>query len=82
MVTVAFHIALSILVWMAAVRRIPRWGLGVAILLHAGIDVFAMLYQLGIITNIWLTVAALVVLVPIACVGIWRVYQQTELTTP
>lgn len=81
-VTVAFHIALSMLVWMAAVRRIPRWGFGIAILLHAGIDVFAMLYQLGIITNIWLTEAALVVLVPIVCIGIWRVYQRTEVTAP
>ena len=80
MVTVAFQIALSMLVWMAAVRRIPRWGFGIAILLHAGIDVLAMLYQLGIITNIWFTEAALAVLVPIVCVVIWRVYQRTGIT--
>ena len=80
MVTLAFHIALSMLVWMIVARHIPRWGFGIAILLHAGMDVFALLYQLGIITNIWLTEAALVVLVPIVCIGIWRVYKQTEIT--
>lgn len=80
MVTLTFHIALSMLVWMAVARRIPRWGFGVAVLLHAGMDVFASLYQLGIITNIWLTEAALAVLVPIVCIGIWRVYQQTRIT--
>lgn len=78
MMTLAFHIALSILVWMVAARRLPRWGFGIAILLHAAIDVFAALYQLGIITNIWLTEAALAVLAPIVCIGIWRVYKQTE----
>ena len=79
-VTLAFHIALSMLVWMVVARRMPRWGFGIAILLHAGMDVFAMLYQLGIITNIWLTEAALLILVPIVCIGIWRAYKQTEAT--
>lgn len=80
MVTLAFHIALSMLIWMVSVRRIPLWGFGIAILLHAAIDVFAMLYQLGIITNIWFTEVALVVLVPIVCIGIWRIYKHTEVT--
>ena len=80
MVTLAFHIALSMLVWMVVARHIPQWGFGIAILLHAGMDVFAMLYQLGVITNIWLTEAALAVLVPVVCIGIWRVYKKTEAT--
>lgn len=77
MMSLAFHIALSMLVWMVTARQIPRWGFGIAILLHAAIDVIAMLYQLGIITSIWLTEAALVILVPVVCVAIWQVYKRT-----
>ena len=39
-----------------------------------------MLYQLGIIANIWLTEAVLAVLVPIVSIGIWRVYKRTKIT--
>ena len=47
------HISLSILVF-ASVKDKDYKKLVLAILLHAGIDVFAGLYQAGAITNVWL----------------------------
>ena len=43
------------LVWMVVTGRVRRLWLAGAILLHAGVDVGAVLYQLGIWRSLWLT---------------------------
>lgn len=52
---IALHIALSMLIWMVVTRRLPMWGYGLAILLHALTNLPAALYQTGILTGIWPT---------------------------
>lgn len=75
--SVAFHIALSMLIWMVVTRRLPVWGYGLAVLLHAVVDVPAMLYQTGIVTGIWLTEALAVVLTAaIVALVVW-LYRRT-----
>lgn len=52
LITMIFHIVLSILVWMVVTGRLKKlWLLG-AILLHALCDVGAALYQVGLL-SIW-----------------------------
>lgn len=52
---IALHISLSVLVFLAAKRKGKGYLFPVAILIHAGIDCFAMLYRIGVITSIaWL----------------------------
>ena len=58
----ALHLALSMLVWMVVTRRLPMWGYGLAIALHAVSNVPAALYQCGIGT-IWVIEIATFVLV-------------------
>lgn len=72
MVTLALHIALSVLVWMVVTRRLPAWGWALALVLHAGADVVAGLYQTGILTGIWLTEALVLAYTAAVCYGVWR----------
>ena len=51
---ICLHIALSVLVFQAVKRPGKRWLYPAAILLHAGMDVFAALYQRGVL-SIWLS---------------------------
>lgn len=69
------HVALSMLIWMVATKRLPLWGYALAIVLHALTNVPAGLYQTGVVTSIWLIEALTVLLV--ACVGVvvWKLYQ-------
>lgn len=76
-VTVALHIALSVLVWMAVTKRLPAWGWALAVLLHAGADVAAGLYQTGILTGIWLTEALVLIYTAAVCCGVWRLWHKT-----
>lgn len=50
---VCIHIACSIIMYKAVKEPRKLWLWPVAILLHASIDVFAGLYQVGIITNLF-----------------------------
>lgn len=52
-IVVCFHIALSVLVFEAVKRPGKGWLYPLAIALHAGLDVFAALYQAGVLTSIW-----------------------------
>jgi len=61
------HVALSIIVFIAARSREKRWYLPLAVLLHAVFDMPVALYQRGVIENLWalelyLAVTALLVL--------------------
>ena len=75
-VTLALHIALSVLVWMVVTKCLPApcWALAVA--LHAGADVVAGLYQTGILTNVWLTEALVLIYTAAVCYGVWRLWRK------
>jgi len=53
MPAIAVHISLSVLVFYAVFGKNKWWLYPAAIVLHAIVDVFAMLYQIGVITNIF-----------------------------
>lgn len=74
-ITMALHIALSMLVWMTVTGRLPKWGYPAAILLHALTDVTAVVYQLGYITSIWLTEAIIAAVTLAICLGVRRLYK-------
>lgn len=75
LVTVLFHVALSVLVFAAARRPGKLWLYPVAILLHACVDFIAVLYQLGIIKSLLLTegfITVYTVLVVAFARWVWR----------
>lgn len=74
--TIIFHIALSVLVFFAA-NRPGRWGLyPLAIFIHAFLDVFAVMYQRGVITNL-LVMELIIIAVTAATVYVtYRIYQK------
>lgn len=73
--TIAFHIALSVFVFMA-VKRPGKWYFyPVAILLHVFLDVFAVLYQRGVITNIVIMEAIIIVITLITSYFAYRIYK-------
>lgn len=78
LITIIFHIVLSILVWMVVTGRLKKlWLLG-AILLHAAADVGAVLYQRGIL-SIWAAELYMAVFVLLVC---WLVLQLLRKTRP
>lgn len=74
-VTIAFHIALSMVIWMVVTKRLPKWGYAAAVALHAAVDSIAILYQLGVLRSLWLTEVILAAATALVCWGVWRVYQ-------
>lgn len=71
------HLALSMLVWMVVTRRLPMWGYGLSIALHAVANVPAALYQCGIGT-IWITEIATCVLTAGVAVLVSRLYRRAQ----
>ena len=65
---IAFHIAASVLVWLAASRRGPFSLYLLAIFFHTLLNFPAGLYQLGILTNIWVVELAVCLLAAVICV--------------
>ncbi len=76
MTALALHIALSVLVWMVVTKRLPAWGWAAAVLLHAGADIPAGLYQTGILTNVWLTEVLVLAYTAAVCCGVWRLWRR------
>lgn len=74
LVTICLHIALSVLVFQAVKRPGKRWLYPAAILLHAGMDVFAALYQRGVIT-LWTSEALMAAFTALTCVLAFRLYR-------
>ncbi|MDD4074775.1 MAG: YhfC family glutamic-type intramembrane protease [Eubacteriales bacterium] len=75
MTAIALHISLSVLVFMAVKRK--RFILyPVAILLHAGVDFFAVLYQQGIITSIALIEILIAAVTAVIALYAVRLYQK------
>lgn len=76
--TIAFHIALSVFVFIA-VKRPGKWYFyPAAILLHTFLDIFAVLYQRGVITNIIIMEAIIIVITLITSYFAYRIYQSDE----
>lgn len=75
LVAISFHIAASVLVWMAACKRGP-WGLYfLAIFFHMAMNFPAGLYQFGTLQNIWIVesiTAGVALCICIATVFIYR----------
>lgn len=76
LITMALHIALSMLVWMVVTKRLPKWAWAAAVALHAGTDVVAGLYQTGVLTDVWLTELLVAAYTAAVCCGVWRVYRR------
>lgn len=74
LVTICLHIALSVLVFQAVKRPGKRWLYPAAILLHAGMDVFAALYQRGVIT-LGTSEGLMAAFTALTCVLAFRLYR-------
>lgn len=70
--TVCLHIALSMIVWMVVTKRLPKWGYFMAVGLHAGIDVFAALYQAGVLHSVWAIEGLIALYTAVVCAGVYR----------
>ena len=77
---ISLHISLSVLVFFA-VQRGRKALFPLAILLHAAVDWFAMLYQVGIIRNIWLLEAGVVVACLVIALLAIRIYRSEKVSS-
>lgn len=75
LVAICFHIALSIIIYMVVTKRLPFYGYFAAVLLHAGMDCFAVAYQMGAITNIWLLEGLMGIMTAVVCFVVFKVWQ-------
>lgn len=79
-IALAFHLAASVLVWMAATGRGP-WGLYfLAILFHACLNFPAGLYQFGLLQNVWLLELLTALLALAACLVTKWIYDSCSKT--
>lgn len=75
-VTFAFAVAASLLVWMAATGRGP-WGVFfLAILLHTVVEFPLQAYRSGALKNGWIALAATAALTLAVCFGTARAYEK------
>lgn len=76
------HMALSLLIWMVIVKRLPFWFYPVAIGLHALLDLPACLYQAGVLKSIvaGVELPTLVIVLAIAAF-VWGLYRHTRQAT-
>lgn len=75
-VAICFHIALSVLVFWAVKRPGRLWLYPAAILLHAVLDVCAVLYQRGVIPNIYITEVLIGIFTLLVCIPVARLYRR------
>lgn len=74
--TIIFHIALSVLVFSAA-HRPGKWYLyPLAILIHMFLDIFAVLYQKGVLGSLLVVEAGIAVVTALTAYFAYRVYQE------
>lgn len=79
-IAVAFHMAASVLVWMAATGRGP-WGLYfLTILLHAAVNFPAGMYQTGVLKNVWLVEGITALPVLVICLATAAAYDKCSQT--
>ncbi len=77
MIALVLQISLSLFV-LKAVADKKWWYFIYAILIHAGIDMFAVLYQLGIITNVYILIGIILVLTSVVTFFAFRFYNRDE----
>lgn len=68
---ITVHIALSVLVWVAVMRKKKWWLFPLAIVLHALTNVTAAMFQAGLLTNIWLMYGGFIVM---TLITLWIAY--------
>lgn len=68
---ITVHIALSILVWIAVMKKAKWWLFPLAIVLHALTNTTAAMFQAGLLTNIWLMYGGFIVMTMIT---LWIAY--------
>lgn len=73
---IAFHIALSVLVFMAVKRQGKKYLYPVAILLHAGVDFFAVLGSTGIIKSLLVIEGIVAIFAAAASVYAYKLYKE------
>ena len=72
---IILHISLSVLVFLAAKRKGKGWLYPLAILFHAAVDCYAVLYHVGVITSIlWIEIGVAILCVAIAYLA-YRLYR-------
>lgn len=71
-----FHIALSVIVFIAAKRAGKWYFYPLAIFLHAFLDVFAVLYQKGVIPSLILTEVLIVIISAATVFFAYKLYQK------
>ena len=81
-ITIAVHIALSVLVWMAVTRRGSLWMYPLAILLHAALNFPAGLYRFGIIRSAWLIELVVLLIGAGICLLTCRLYRGPRAVRP
>lgn len=72
---VPLHIALSVLVFAAVHCKGKLWLYPLAIVLHAGIDFFAVLYQTGVLSSVWIIEGIILLYTIAVSLFAWRVYK-------
>lgn len=75
---IALHLALSMLIWMVATKRLPFYFYFVSIGLHALCNVAAALAQVGILKNMWLIEGYTGLVALFSCVLVWTLYKKTK----
>ncbi|WP_462419788.1 YhfC family intramembrane metalloprotease [Salinicoccus sp. Marseille-QA3877] len=68
---ITVHIALSILVWIAVMKKAKWWLFPLAIVLHALTNTTAAMFQAGLLTNIWLMYGGFIVM---TLITLWIAY--------
>ncbi|MEG2832685.1 MAG: YhfC family glutamic-type intramembrane protease [Ruthenibacterium sp.] len=78
---IALHLALSMLIWMVVVKRLPFYFYFVSILLHALCNAAAALAQVGVLTSLWAVEAYTGIFAVAVCVLVWALYEKTKPTS-
>lgn len=78
LIVLPLQIALSVLVFTAAHNKGKLWLFPVAIVLHTGFDIFAVLYQTNVITSLWLVELILLVCSVVVCFIAFVIYKNTK----
>ena len=83
-IAVCLHIALSVLVFASVWSAGKGWLYPVAILIHAGVDCFAVLYSLKILPNMLVIETGVAILTGLTALFAFRVYRsiKSENTPP
>lgn len=82
LIAICFHTALSVLVFQAAFRPGRLWLYPAAIGLHAGLDLFAAAYQVGMISNIYVVEILVALFTAAVCALAVRMYRRDVPAAP